>query len=420
MSYVKCQVMVLGKFLVMTIRPIIPNIQAFCFCDSADSATSWLKQKIPKPTLDSIWGSLEGKFNKFVSGEDLPSNEPEARKSTEIVGSTMPETTLPARSASAVDMRYHGGASADWSRRAATPQSGKYGAGGLRSTSPGHQFGFGGLQGFSSIKSDHETVEEETVSLQTDSYRGTPNPENTYSYGQTPSKGVFSPFGQIQADTVDETQTESYQPYQPYGEESGGGGWWSGSANDIPDTGSNVESNQYAPAGNSYQPAQYEPQQQQSYEPTTTATNYNDNDDLGLGNSSSQPKHERVQTQDSTRTEPPSAVAPEKTASPSEENKEQEKQGKLSGRLYVCGSWTMYLIDFLYVAEGKGGWGLFSIFSRSNTATPEKKSVRANLGEESSFYYDAELKRWVNKKVCKPLQMGSEVVRMANTVWSYV
>jgi hypothetical protein len=55
----------------------------------------------------------------------------------------------------------------------------------------------------------------------------------------------------------------------------------------------------------------------------------------------------------------------------------------------------------LLFTEGKGsGWGLFSIFSRSNTATPEgKKSVRANLGEESSFYYDAELKRWVNKKV---------------------
>ena len=34
-------------------------------------------------------------------------------------------------------------------------------------------------------------------------------------------------------------------------------------------------------------------------------------------------------------------------------------------------------------------------FSRSSTPGPTK----ANLGEETAFYYDKELKRWVNKKV---------------------
>jgi hypothetical protein len=178
---------------------------------SADSATSWLKQKIPKPTLDSIWGSLEGKFNKFVSGEDLPSEEPEARKSTEIIASSLPEPSLPARSASAVDMRYNGGRhSADWSRRAATPQSGRYGPN--RSVSPGT--GLGGVQGFTAYNPEQELAEEPAGSLHS-SRVATPNPpENAYSYGQPPSKGVFSPFGQIQADTVDEVQTETYQSYR--------------------------------------------------------------------------------------------------------------------------------------------------------------------------------------------------------------
>ncbi|KAI7864453.1 Sec23-binding domain of Sec16-domain-containing protein, partial [Spinellus fusiger] len=33
-------------------------------------AGSWLKTKLAKNSLDSLWGSLEGRFNKFVSGED--------------------------------------------------------------------------------------------------------------------------------------------------------------------------------------------------------------------------------------------------------------------------------------------------------------------------------------------------------------
>jgi Sec23-binding domain of Sec16 len=286
---------------------------------SADSATSWLKQKIPKPTLDSIWGSLEGKFNKFVSGEDLPVIEPESRKSTEIVGSSVSETSLPARSASAVDMRYNNGASADWSRRATTPQSGKYGIG-MRPISPGNQFGMGGLQGFSPLKTEEVVEEENASSLQVDSYGGTPNHESAYSYGQQPSKGVFSPFGQIQADTVDETQTESYQSYQPYGEDTAGGGWWSGGANDMAAdaAGATIDSNQYNTPVNSYEP-------QQSYEPASNMTSNYDDDDLGLGNSSA--KQDHAQPQDYVPSKP-TTPAPEKSEKETNEKKEgDDKQG---------------------------------------------------------------------------------------------
>lgn len=352
--------------------------------------------------MDSIWGSLEGKFNKFVSGEDLPVVEPESRKSTEIVGSSVPETSLPARSASAVDMRYNNGASADWSRRATTPQSGKYGIG-MRSISPGNQFGMGGLQGFSPLKPEEVVEEENTSSFQADSYGGTPNNESAYSYGQPPPKGVFSPFGQIQADTVDETQNESYQSYQPYGEDTAGGGWWSGGANDMAaDPGANIDSNQYNTPVNSYEP-------QHSYEPSPNMnSNYDDDDDLGLGNSSTRKgKKDDAQAQNSVPSKPSTpAPAAEKSEKETDEKKEgDEKQGNYS-EFHVCRCEVKepranVLSFFFLLAEPKGGWGLFSIFSRSNTSTPSEKksSVRANLGEENSFYYDKDLKRWVNKKV---------------------
>lgn len=60
----------------------------------------------------------------------------------------------------------------------------------------------------------------------------------------------------------------------------------------------------------------------------------------------------------------------------------------------------------------KRGWGLSGWFSKKDaagdTAQPNKP-IRAKLGDESSFYYDPELKRWVNKKGTKdgtPEQSG--------------
>ena len=41
-----------------------------------------------------------------------------------------------------------------------------------------------------------------------------------------------------------------------------------------------------------------------------------------------------------------------------------------------------------------GGW-LSRLWKRESTPSP----IKANLGEQTSFYYDKELKRWVNKNV---------------------
>jgi len=51
--------------------------------------------------------------------------------------------------------------------------------------------------------------------------------------------------------------------------------------------------------------------------------------------------------------------------------------------------------------QQKKGWGFTSWFGGKKEASPEpqgNKPVKANLGESSSFVYDPDLKRWVNKK----------------------
>ncbi len=54
-------------------------------------------------------------------------------------------------------------------------------------------------------------------------------------------------------------------------------------------------------------------------------------------------------------------------------------------------------------APAKKGWGLGGWFSGSKKESQDvgaapNKPIKAKLGEASSFYYDPELKRWVNKK----------------------
>jgi hypothetical protein len=47
-------------------------------------------------------------------------------------------------------------------------------------------------------------------------------------------------------------------------------------------------------------------------------------------------------------------------------------------------------------STSSGSW-LGRFWKRAESTTPGP--VKASLGEETSFYYDKELKRWVNKKV---------------------
>ncbi|ORE02933.1 hypothetical protein BCV72DRAFT_308677 [Rhizopus microsporus var. microsporus] len=75
-------------------QPLIDQLSAFkAYLENASGRkssvdpSSWLKPNFQKRTLTSLWGTLEGSFTKFVSGEELPAEDAApARKSTEIMG----------------------------------------------------------------------------------------------------------------------------------------------------------------------------------------------------------------------------------------------------------------------------------------------------------------------------------------------
>lgn len=170
---------------------------------------------------------------------------------------------------------------------------------------------------------------------------------------------VTSPFGQATSVTTTdnsgawwgasdinqaEDQQTGYQPYQP-------------------------ETN----ANTSYQPDAYTPASATATTPAAQSTAWDDDDDLGFGNS--KPKNKQDQDSDTKTTDSKVQEKPNEV----DNKKEKEHTEKASG----------------------GGWGIFSLFGRKekDPNAEEKKAVKANLGEESSFYYDEKEKRWVNKLV---------------------
>ncbi|KAL5511852.1 hypothetical protein ACEPAH_5070 [Sanghuangporus vaninii] len=112
------------------------------------------------------------------------------------------------------------------------------------------------------------------------------------------------------------------------------------------------------------------------YTPSPSATTFTNkteetddfDDDLGLGNNASKKKkgQKADENEDDGKTEK------------EEPKKEEPKKPETNSGISSSSSWF-------------GRW-----FSRPSSVKPAP--VKANLGEETSFYYDKELKRWVNKK----------------------
>jgi len=102
---------------------------------------------------------------------------------------------------------------------------------------------------------------------------------------------------------------------------------------------------------------------------TSSSHTEEDEEDLGFGNSK-KPTQEQKDEVSKTSPEQEKSAAPERP---------DPKPVQVAGATSSTGS----------------SW-LGRLWRRSESATPGP--VRASLGEETSFYYDKELKRWVNKK----------------------
>jgi hypothetical protein len=109
--------------------------------------------------------------------------------------------------------------------------------------------------------------------------------------------------------------------------------------------------------------------------PPPTINQIDDDDDLGFGNRSLKKKPEGAPSHQSTPSE--GTIKP-----PKEDNASDHSRSKSSGGGSMFGS--------LFKVFTFGGGG-----NNSNDASPNR--VKANLGDESSFYYDEKEKRWVNK-----------------------
>lgn len=185
-----------------------------------------------------------------------------------------------------------------------------------------------------------------------------------FGAAQSPQAAVKSPFGVAQ-----QTDSSSYIP--------GSGGWWG--SDDQNDQTQPLYQPEIQTTTNTYQPDAYTPAGTEAADKLSSGTRaaWDDDDDLGFGNSKKKSTTE-IDHSDNNNTKVTDSTQDQK---PNEVSKEETKDKAQS--------------------EKAGGWGIFSLFGRKEKdhITEEKKAVKANLGEQSSFYYDEKEKRWVNKLV---------------------
>lgn len=114
-------------------------------------------------------------------------------------------------------------------------------------------------------------------------------------------------------------------------------------------------------------------QTRSTYEPPVGEED-EEEDDLGFGNKSS--KSKQVNADDNNEEKP------KEMGSAADKAKNEAKAGELKPATSWFGIGRFW---------GRGG---------SDSAS-QPKAKKAHLGEETSFYYDSNLKKWVNKKVSK-------------------
>ncbi|CAG8583924.1 4204_t:CDS:2 [Dentiscutata erythropus] len=404
-----------------------------------NESSSWLfAKKMPKAALDSLWDSLEVKFNRFVAGDAMDENgqnQSSSSISQETVGPfshfsaiTQQTSNVPSRSVSAAEFRSISDSNHEerrsttpnarlqkqingHQRRSSTPgvgvQTTEYMNGGYNysefspaasdgqiSMSPvpedkssyitpaidnsNSHFGTYGIQGTGG-KEQHKGAGGYNNSNY-NMYQQSQQNENGHSYGSVPygqqstqSEYNYSSWSDNSGIDANKQQV-TYPYYQPVGNSdtsyTNDSAWWNNpspytnddvSKQDQITTNNNEEGNFISPMDNS----------NLSFAPTSapigTSTGRNNewdntDEDLGLGNNAFNAKKKEKETDDNDH------ESTEKVTQEPEQPKEEKK-------------------------EEKSGWFFGRFFGKK-----EGSGKVANLGEESSFYFDPVQQRWVNKK----------------------
>ncbi|KAH7871832.1 Sec23-binding domain of Sec16-domain-containing protein [Lentinula edodes] len=333
----------------------------------ADKGGSWMGSKLAKPSLDGIGGWLEGRFAKLVTGDmESPTATEHQREKTDERGfvgpfsqySTISSTTTsttPSPQSSVVNLNAY-----------APPPPRTGSALSTRSLAPPN----------GSTERASSAIDHSRQRLQPSAPRVTSANASTTTFSQAQSRS----FGQATAAKYPTSPNDLLTPRPALGtteEDEGQEVTWWGSGNAAtPTTASFVQlsgsaltptvdgfisfmDNHDHSIGSTYQA-------KSDGSPIHNAEE--EEEDLGFGNSKPKPKSASDDADKSgvAKTEEHKAAPARPDINPSQAQ----------------------------AAPSSGSW-LSRLWKRESTPGP----VKASLGEESSFYYDKELKKWVNKKV---------------------
>ncbi|RDX56664.1 hypothetical protein OH76DRAFT_1426347 [Lentinus brumalis] len=325
-----------------------------------DKSGSWIGGKMAKPSLDSIGNWLEGRFTKFIAGEgDSP--RPEESKSMQ----TQQSYTGPFANYSSI--------SSATTSAYPSPHQSVTDLTDIPNGAP--PFRTGSALGNRPPSRAHAQINRASSAM--DHARG------PYGNGYAPAPAHGSDHLQADGDV-------SGQHSKPPSSSS----WaWGQSESDVstPTASSYVHLDDQPSSGTSnsgFISLMDDPmlsatptgsKQLEPVSPRASQSFDDDDDDLGLGNSSSRRKTAASGNGDAAQD---TAAREEEKPKPAQPEKPAEVKQTASS-----------------------GW-LSRLWKRPDSTSPAP--VKANLGEESAFYYDKELKRWVNKnsgaEAAKPSQ----------------
>ncbi|KAG0147708.1 hypothetical protein CROQUDRAFT_670305 [Cronartium quercuum f. sp. fusiforme G11] len=416
-SYKYCEA--IGATLKLATKPgtfypptLIEQVKAFSGRLSAapvpsDKNTSWIARKMPRPTLDNVWQSLEGRVHKFVAGDD-DEGKPESGAAGNSIGVGGAVLNVPSANALGPFSHYSSISPASSSGSLSRAQSscdlrfGNTQTSGYPAASGG-PFGHGTLVqrpasggGFSSTATtDDKDPRQRSTSAMVSGY----NSAGWYSHAEqnlnpaSPTQPLLMDNQLIQRSEQQTTLTSS-SAIAATG--SGSGGWWdaaSGGSTPINDSPSATFTS-FEGGSTSEDTSGFIDPMASFGVPTfstgastadfTTYRNQdsfkdddNDDDDLGLGNNTNRRK-----------------------ARASEDGEEDSGEKRTGGGVETTPKTTgtgLKPEDKTVKPSPSSSW-LGRWFKRDGTQPTGSGPVKANLGEEVSLVYDPETKRWVSRK----------------------
>ncbi|OAX44673.1 hypothetical protein K503DRAFT_705929 [Rhizopogon vinicolor AM-OR11-026] len=356
-----------------------------------EKSGSWIGSKVNKPSLDGIGSWLEGRLTKFIAGEgDEPSLQPEPSKSQ--VSSLGP-------------FSHFNEISSTTTSASPSPPPGLMNLHSMSGTPPPRRSGSA-----MAVSASHAHVPIDRASSAMEYYHPTRkespalpktaplHPPRSYPYsahgvgmnGHSPTNGYVPAYPSQPISRKPSLEMTAEEIPEQQQQETG---WWS-SLNDsdagpTPTTATfhSVDNFQASPEGFiSLMDAPALTATSSSSTSNHQATFEDEEDDLGFGNNAFNRKRPQ---------ETAEFVSNEKASTPTENTKtvEEKKDTKPSATAPAASS--------SWLGLGR------ALFWKRSEAAPAP--IKANLGEQSSFYYDKDLKRWVNKKA------GTEATQPAAT-----